>query len=486
VKRALLGLVAVVAALAAGLGFNLSRLPPPHVPGASPAALDVDAEAAAQRLAQAVRIPTISHAERAQIDPAPFAEFAEFLRVSFPRVHAQLQRTAIGPSLLFHWRGSDTQAAPVLLLAHMDVVPVEPGTEALWQQPPFSGARADGFIWGRGTLDDKGSLMAQLEAIEALLSQGHQPQRSLYLALGHDEEIGGAEGARKIAAQLRAAGLRFAFALDEGGAITEGIVSGVQPPVANIMIAEKGYVSLRLRTRDTGGHSSRPPPQTAVGRLARAVARVQDSPFPARLTPPVADMLLRIAPEMPLAGRLAIANLWLFRDRVLASLARNPTTDAMIRTSTAPTLFHAGIKDNVLPSEAQAVINFRILPGDSLQSVQEHVRRVVADDGVEIALDGEFGDEPSPISSTDSESFRLIERVVREQYPEAVIATGLVIGATDLRHYAGLYGQRFNFTPFRVRADDLNRIHGHNERIGAADYVRGIGFYARLIEAATR
>jgi carboxypeptidase PM20D1 len=431
-----------------------------------PASVSI-AEAAAQRLAQAVRIPTISHAERAQIDPAPFAEFAEFLRVSFPRVHAQLQRTAIGPSLLFHWRGSDTQAAPVLLLAHMDVVPVEPGTEALWQQPPFSGARADGFIWGRGTLDDKGSLMAQLEAIEALLSQGHQPQRSLYLALGHDEEIGGAEGARKIAAQLRAAGLRFAFALDEGGAITEGIVSGVQPPVANIMIAEKGYVSLRLRTRDTGGHSSRPPPQTAVGRLARAVARVQDSPFPARLTPPVAD-------------------LWLFRDRVLASLARNPTTDAMIRTSTAPTLFHAGIKDNVLPSEAQAVINFRILPGDSLQSVQEHVRRVVADDGVEIALDGEFGDEPSPISSTDSESFRLIERVVREQYPEAVIATGLVIGATDLRHYAGLYGQRFNFTPFRVRADDLNRIHGHNERIGAADYVRGIGFYARLIEAATR
>jgi carboxypeptidase PM20D1 len=476
----------VMAALAVGLGYNLSRLPPPHVPGAAPPVSAVDAEAVVQRLAAAVRIATVSHADRSQIDLAPFIEFAEFLRTRFPRVHAQLQRTSIGPSLVYHWPGEDPQAAPILLLAHMDVVPVEPGTEDQWQHPPFAGARAEGHVWGRGALDDKGSLMAQMEALEALLAAGFAPRRGLYFAIGHDEEIGGREGAVKIAAWLRAKNLRFEFALDEGGAITEGIVASVRPPVATLMTAEKGYVSLRLRTRDAGGHSSRPPAQTAVGRLARAVARVQDSPFPARLTPPVADMLQRLAPEMPLASRLAIANLWLFRDRVLASLARNPTTDAMIRTTTAPTLFHAGVKDNILPSEAQAVINFRILPGDSLQSVQEHVRRVVADDGVEIALDGEFGDEPSPISSTDSDSFRLIESVVREQYPEAVIATGLVIGATDLRHYAGLYGQRFNFTPFRVRADDLNRIHGHNERIGAADYVRGIGFYARLIEAATR
>ena len=478
-------LAMALALLVAVLLTNVWRLPAPHRAAPLPPLTGIDEAVVAKRLAGAVRIPTISYGEAAKNDPKPLARFADYLRASYPRVHATLRRERLaGHSLLFTWTGRDTTAKPILLMAHMDVVPVEPGTETLWEHPPFAGIIADGFVWGRGALDDKGSLMAQLEAIESLLAAGYQPARSIYLALGHDEEIGGKNGALQVAAVLKSRGLSFEFALDEGGSITEGIVAGVQAPVATIMAAEKGYVSFRLTTRDAGGHSSRPPPQTAVGRLARAVARVQDAPLPTRLESPVTDMLHRLAPEMPFVQRLAIANRWLFGPLLRSRLADTPITNAMVRTTTAPTMFHAGIKDNVLPSEANAVINFRLLPGDSVQGVEDHLRRVIDDEGVEIARDASFADEPSPVADTDSPSFALIAKTVAEVFPDVTITTGLVIGATDLRNYAGLYEHRYNFAPFRIRADDLQRIHGHNERLNVSDYARGIEFYRRLLRNA--
>lgn len=480
-KRAGLALAALIAVLL----INVWRLPAPHTPAPLPPLDGIDEAAVAHRLAAAVRIPTISHGDPRQNDPKQFARFADYLRTSFPRVHAQLKReTLAGHSLLYTWTGRDAPAKPLLLMAHMDVVPVEPGTEKLWQHAPFSGAMADGFVWGRGALDDKGSLVAQFEAIESLLAEGFTPARSIYLALGHDEEIGGKQGALKVAQELKARGLQFEFALDEGGSITEGMVAGVHAPVAMIMAAEKGYVSFRLTARDAGGHSSRPPPQTAVGRLARAVARVQDRLLPTRLESPVTDMLERLAPEMPFVQRLTIANRWLFGPLLRTTLAAQPTGNALVRTTTAPTMFNAGIKDNVLPSEAHAVINFRLLPGDSVQSVEDHVRRVINDEGIEIARDASFAEEPSPVADTDSPSFAVIAQTVAEVFPDAVISTGLVIGATDLRNYAGLYEHRYNFVPFRIQSDDLARIHGHNERLRVADYVRGIEFYRRLLRNA--
>ncbi len=483
--RTLKYLAAALLVLVAVLLINVWRLPPPHTAAPLPVLTGIDAAAAAQRLAGAVRIPTISYGEKEKNDPAQLAAFAAYLKNAFPRVHAQLKReTVASHSLLYTWAGTDANIKPILLMAHQDVVPIEPGTESLWQHPPFSGAIAGGFVWGRGALDDKGSLMAQLEAIESLLAEGFRPTRTLMLALGHDEEIGGKDGAAKIAGVLMARGLQFEFALDEGGSITEGIVSGVNTPIAGILAAEKGYVSFRLTTRDAGGHSSRPPRQTAIGRLARAVARVQDAPLSTRLEAPVTDMLDRLAPEMPFARRLLIANRWLFGPLLRKSMSDTPITNAMVRTTTAPTIIHAGIKDNVLPSEAYAVINFRLLPGDTVQGVEDHIRKVVADDGVEIGRDASFANEPSPVADTGSLSFAVIARTVSEVFPDVVVSTGLVIGATDLRNYAGLYEHRYNFVPFRIRPDDLVRIHGHNERLSIDDYARGIHFYRQLIRNA--
>jgi carboxypeptidase PM20D1 len=480
-KRLGVALVLLVAVLL----INVWRLPAPHAAAALPPLTGIDESAVAKRLAGAVRIATISYGEPERNDGTKLAAFADYLRVTFPRVHAQLKRETVnGHSLLFTWTGSDANAKPMLLLAHQDVVPVEPGTEKQWLHAPFSGDIADGFVWGRGALDDKGSLVAQLEAIESLLAQGFKPRRTLMLALGHDEEIGGKGGAKKVAEELKARGLHFEFALDEGGSITEGIIGGVSVPVAGILAAEKGYATFRLTTRDAGGHSSRPPPQTAIGRLARAVSRVQDAPFPTHLAHPVTDMLDRLAPEMPFPRRLLIANRWLFGPVLRKNFSETPITNAMVRTTTAPTIIHAGIKDNVLPSEAYAAINFRLLPGDSVQDVEDHIRRVVADEAVEITHDGNFSDEPSPVADINSPSFAVIAKTVEDVFPDTVISTGLVIGATDLRNYAGVYEHRYNFAPFRIKPEDLVRIHGHNERLSVSDYVRGIEFYRRLIQNA--
>jgi carboxypeptidase PM20D1 len=254
--------------------------------------------------------------------------------------------------------------------------------------------------------------------------------------------------------------------------------------VASIVTAEKGYVSFRLTARAAGGHSSMPPRQTVVGQLARAVARVQASPMRARLVSPVTDMLDRLAPELPFGQRLLFVNRWLFKPLLLARLSRAPYTDALIRTTTAPTVFHAGIKDNVLPSEAHAVINFRLLPGDSGRAVQDHLRAAMADDDIEIAIEDGPVSEASPVSTTDSVAFRLLERTINEVFPDALVTPGLNVGATDSRHYTDVIEARYNIRPVRLSLEDLPRIHGTDERTSVQGYADVVRFYVRLMQSA--
>ncbi|MFT4045648.1 MAG: M20/M25/M40 family metallo-hydrolase, partial [Solimonas sp.] len=452
-------------------------------PPATPALLAVDAGQAAAHLAAAVRVATVSPSAEAPNDAA-FAAFAALLRAQYPRVHQALGVETVGAhGLLYRWQGRDPSLAPVLMLAHQDVVPVDEPSR--WRHAPFSGDIADGYVWGRGTLDDKGSLIAQLEAAEALLAQGYAPRRTLYFAFGHDEESGGLDGARRIAALLAARGVRARFAVDEGGAITRGVVAGIAAPVASIMVAEKGYVSFELRTYGDGGHSSMPPPVTAIGRLARAVARLEARPMPARLTPATAQMLETLASHLPFAQRLAIANRWLFGPLLLRQLARQPVTNALIRTTTAPTMFNAGVKDNVLPGEARAVVNFRLLPGDSIDRVQRHVTAAIDDPAVEVRTQRESGDEPSPAADAGGPGYALVRASVASVYPDAIVAPGIVVGATDLRHYAGVIDERCNFLPGRLDARDLERIHGIDERVSVSEFADMVRFYAQLLRSAS-
>ena len=486
-KRALgivaLGLLlfaAVLLARAATLrSVQLSVPPAPRIELADPQAI-------VERLAAAIRIPTISHQDRSQDDPGVFEAFRDHLERNFPLLHATLKREIVNErSLVYTWTGRDPSKPGIVLMAHQDVVPVEPGTEANWQQPPFSGAIADGFLWGRGTIDTKGKLLALFEAVEKLLGDGFQPTRTIHLVSGHDEEVGGRDGALAIAKRWEADGTRFEWVLDEGGAIGQGLVPGVAAPAALIGIAEKGYATLSLTASAEGGHSSMPPPHTAIGILAAAIERLEAHPLPASLQGATRQFLGALGPEMEFPMRVAVANSDLLEPLLLRALAASPRSNATIRTTTAVTMVQGGIKENALPASARAIVNFRILPGESVQSVTEHVRRVVGDPRVAVELlEGSHAFEPSPESRIDSEPFALLARTIRGSHPDTVVAPNLVLGGTDARYFHSLSENVYRFGPLHMGPDDLKRAHGTNERIGVDDYLDSIRFYIQLLHNA--
>jgi carboxypeptidase PM20D1 len=366
-------------------------------------------------------------------------------------------------------------------------VPVEPGTEEKWQQPPFGGRIVDGLIWGRGAIDNKSTVVGTLEAVEMLLAEGFRPARTVYVAYGHDEEVGGAHGAREVAALLKRRGVELELVLDEGGVIGDGVFPGISGPVALVGIAEKGFLTVELSTGAAGGHSSLPPRQSAVGILSAAIARLEGDQMPARLEGPTRQLFDRIGPRFPFVQRALFANLWLTRQLVVRKLEASATTNAMVRTTTAATIFQAGTKDNVLSGSARAVINFRILPGDSVATVLDHVRRTIDDDRVEIKTAGHFSAEPSAVSATDSESFRTLERAIRRVTPDAIVAPYLVVVVTDARYYGELSRNVFRFLPLRLTSRDLERMHGIDERIGIRDYEAAIRTYRQIVvDAAGR
>lgn len=444
--------------------------------------VSVDEERVAQHLAQALRFQTVSYQDASQTKSEEFLALHKHLEQTFPKVHTTLTRESVeNHSLLYTWKGSDEKLKPILLMGHQDVVPVEQETLAKWEQPPFAGRISGGYIWGRGAMDDKFTVLGVMEAAEMQLAQGFQPHRTIYLAFGDDEEVGGTAGAAKIADLLRARNVELEYVLDEGLVISEGMMPDISKPVAMIGIAEKGFVSLELTVEVEGGHSSMPPPQTAIGVLSAAIERLENHSMPASISGASRQMLESVGPEMPFFKKLVMANLWLFEPLVKRKLSDTPVTNAHIRTTTAATIIEGGFKENVLPSRARAVVNFRILPSDSIERVVSHTNEVVADPRVKISRFGVTASEPSPVSDTNSASFQTIQRTVRQVYPDVLVAPALVLGGTDSKHFEKLTQNIYRFSPLRIGPEDLKRLHGNNERTSTKDYAEAVRFYFHLI-----
>ncbi|MDO7854344.1 M20 family peptidase [Hymenobacter convexus] len=463
------------------LAINTWRLPS-HQLGAVPAAAPVPvADSALARLAGAVRIPTVSTTDYAQTDTAQFGRFGRYLRQSFPKVFAQLKLEKFNDyGLLFTWPGRNAALKPVLLVGHYDVVPVLPGTEGKWARPPFAGVQAGGYLYGRGAFDDKASVLAQLEAVEYLLGTGFQPTRTLLLAFGHDEETLGRRGAGAIAAALRQRGTRPEFVLDEGGLVKTDGVAGIKKVVALVGISEKGYLSLELTATGRGGHSSMPPAQTSIGIVAAAVVKLEQNPFPARLEGGDDHLLDYLASEVPLGQRVVFANRWLFAPLIKKILAGTASGNATLRTTTAATIFRAGAKDNVLPIDATATVNFRLLPGDSAAGVVREVHRIIDDARVAVKVVGR-PNAPSPVSDPDAAAFQRLHRTIRSVFPEAIVAPYVVVGATDARQYADLSPNVYRFLPVQMNQEGIDGMHGTNERLPVQHYPKMVQFYATLI-----
>lgn len=472
-----LGILLLVLVLVA----NTMRLTS-HQLGAVPAAPAVPvADSALARLVGAVRIPTVSTSDFAQTDTAQFGRFGRYLRQAFPQVFAQLKLEKFNQyGLLFTWVGTNPALKPVLLLGHYDVVPVLPGTAGKWARPPFAGAQAGGYLYGRGTLDDKASVLAQLEAVEYLLGTGFRPARTLLLAFGHDEETLGRRGAGAISAALAQRGTRCEYVLDEGGLVKTDGVAGLKKAVALVGISEKGYLTLELTATGKGGHSSMPPAQTSIGAVAAAVVKLEQHPFPARLEGGVDHLLDYLASEVPLGQRLVFANRWLFGGIIKKILAATPSGNATLRTTTAPTIFRAGTKDNVLPIDATATVNFRLLPGDSVAGVVREVRRIIDDETISVKVLPNAS-ASSSVSDPAAPAFQRLHRTIRSVFPEVIVAPYVVVGTTDARQYVALSPNVYCFLPAQMNQEAIESMHGSNERMPVQNYPKMVQFYAALI-----
>jgi carboxypeptidase PM20D1 len=481
-------LAVVILALAAFVGYRTATFtapPPPaavSIPDAS--AYAIDADAAAQHLAQAVRFRTVSLTGAATDDRSQFEQLQAWMQQTYPAFHAAAQREAInGLGLLYTWAGSDPAQPPLLLLAHQDVVPVADDTRAAWRVDPFGGVIRDGAVWGRGSIDDKGSLVSLLEAADYLARQGRHPRRTILFAFGFDEEIGGEGGAQRIAAVLNQRGVRAWFVLDEGMAvIAEHPLTG--GPASMIGVSEKGFATMRVRAVGQPGHSSMPPRETAVSLLAEAVGRVHCMPIDHSVEGgPALAMMRALSPDMSLTNRMAVANEWLFGPLLQQRLANNATAQALLGTTIAPTMISGGIRPNVLPAEATAMINFRIHPRDSAADLLRRARAAVADlHGVTVDWESPPLDA-SAISSTSSTSYALIAALSHQMLPQAPVAPGLVVAGTDSRSYADVAENVYRFQPILLSNDDLETIHGVNEHLSVDNLTRMIRFYAGLMDA---
>lgn len=434
----------------------------------------------ADNLAQAVRFKTVSEQDRSKIDYNQFDQFHHFLQETYPLVFTQLSVERINNySLLLQWPGSNPDKKAILITSHLDVVPVEPGTEADWEYPAFDGVVADGKIYGRGTLDDKQGVIGWLEAAEQLLAQGFQPQRNIVFAFGHDEEISGHNGAAFIAKRMRELGLHFEWMVDEGGLIVSDYPLVKDRPVAIINVGEKRYFTITLIATGEGGHSSSPPEISTIGRLSAALAKIEQNPFPTRIEAPVAAMLEGLAPYADQPMKAAFNNLWLTGGLVGYQMSKDRNTVGFVRTTTALTMINAGVKENVIPQRAEAKINFRILPGDTPQTVVKTIRDIIDDENIEISF--EEGLPPAPIADYVGSGFKVMHSATQAVYPDAVVVPSLLIAATDTLHYVGLVDNIYRYYGVIMQPSQTKSIHGTNEYVSVESFDKSIEIAKEII-----
>ncbi|MCE5343103.1 MAG: M20/M25/M40 family metallo-hydrolase [Eubacteriales bacterium] len=443
----------------------------------APVKTEADADEAARNLSALVRCRTVSHADSALDDEKEFIGLIALLPELFPNVYRVCGHEAVGSrGLLFRWKGS-TDAAPLVLTAHYDVVPAD---ERQWERPPFSGEIAEGMIHGRGTLDTKCTLSAVLTAAETLIKQGFTPARDVYFCFGGNEEVMG-DGAARIVDTLEKRGVKPLMVVDEGGAIVTNVFPGVSQPCALIGVAEKGSVNYRLGAHAKGGHSSAPPSRTPVDRLAQACVDLRRKPFPFRTVKPALMLLNGLARYSTFAYRMIFANLWAFGP-LLDAICRKSggELNALFRTTVAYTVFHAGESANVLPADAEMTINVRVLPGESIEGTLVALHKKVRDPQTDITL--LRGQGPSACSGTDGVGYALLRRTIGETYPGTLVSPYLMIAGSDARFYERICSHVYRFSGMALTAEERKMIHGANEQIPVSKQADTVRFFMRLMQ----
>lgn len=437
-----------------------------------------DAEKAVRDLREMVRCKTVSDTDESKEENAEFEKFEALLPEMFPSVYAACEYKKLGKrSLLFRWKGKDSAKCRVLM-AHYDVVSVEP---LLWSKPAFEGILEDGVLWGRGTLDTKGTLNGVMQAAEQLIREGFVPQNDVYFAFSGNEETNG-YGAPTIVEYFKKQGIRPAMVCDEGGAVVEKVFPGVKERCALIGIAEKGLCNIRFSVEGKGGHASSPPAHTAVGILSRACVKAESHPFPYQLSKPALEMFDVLGRRSTFFYRLLFSNLWLFKGLLNAICKKSGgELNALLRTTAAFTQMSGSKGMNVLPPHAEMVANLRLMCGDTIESAEKYLKDTIGDDSVRTEV--LYGMNPSPISETEGEEWERMKSAIARTWQGAVVSPYLMLACSDSRHYGEISDHVYRFSAMELSKEERGSIHGNDEKIPVKKIVETVQFYLRLIRS---
>lgn len=449
---------------------------------------NVDVDRYRKHLSEAIRIKTVSHVDPNETDWAEFEKFHEFLKTEYPLITKNLSVETIGrASLIYHWQGKDPSLEPIALLSHQDVVPLEEGTEHEWTHPGFDGVDDGEFIWGRGALDMKNHLIAVMEAVETLLEEGFEPERDVYLLFGDNEEVMSTtdSGAMNIVATLKERGIHLDSVLDEGGAMLPVNVKGVidNKLLAGIGIAEKGYADYEVSLRGHGGHSSQAPKHTAIGKMADVIKDIESHQFKSHLSDNVFELFTEIGKNCTYPVRLVTCNLKLLKPVLIEVMKQIPPAASFIRTTTGITMAEGSPAANVLPQKASITINFRMMPGTTVEDVEKHIRKVVRNKDIEVKL--LKGKNPSSFSPTDSRCFNIIKKLAMAADENTIVAPFLVMGGTDAYHYQPICENVYRYAPFKASTELLLTTHGTNERLPIDCIEDSVSFFKRYVRLAS-
>ena len=451
----------------------------------------MESEKALLHLSQAISIPTVSNLDESLTDWSQFEKFHDFLEEAYPLVHKNLTREKVHKaSLLYRWKGMNSSLKPFAMLGHIDVVPVSEETKDEWKFPPFSGMHDEKYIYGRGANDMKNCVVALMEAVESLLKEGFQPERDVYLCFGHNEEVlcGEGSGAGAIAELLKSRGVQLEFVYDEGGAIMDDNLFGLKNPAAMVGLAEKGYADLKLSISNNGGHSAEPSDRTALGDLSRLICEIEKHQMPCRLISTVKGTLKELGRNSEGVLSVALKALSITKPLVMKILKTYRMTHAMMHTTIVPTICRAGTAVNVLPQKVEAMLNIRLLPGDSVEDVEKHIKKLAKRVGVLDELTLEFTTvSPAPAeTSVKSETYKIIEKTMKEIDPEIVTIPYLVTGATDSREYKEVADEIYRIYPFKITSDELDSMHGIDERLRISSFMSGIEYFIKFIKTQAK
>ncbi len=468
-------ILAALAVLAAIVLIRAAMCKPVHTDSKAVQPISVDSAAAVDHLAQLVRIPTVSNPDAAKFDEKVFEHFREELKRLYPTVHANCPPMRFDHTgMLFHWKGKSKEE-PTVLMAHYDVVPVD---EEGWKHAPFGGEIIDGELWGRGTIDTKITLVGILEAAENLMKQGFVPEHDVYLSFAGDEEVSG-NGAPAIVEYMQANGIRPAMVVDEGGAVVEGVFPGVTKPIAVVGIGEKGVMNVELTARAAGGHASTPAVPSTLGMLCRAVADCESHQFKAHLTEPVRELLNNVGPHAPFGLRILTANMWLFGPLLpLLAGKLGGELGAMMRTTMAFTMAKGSKQINVLPNEATAGINLRLINADTPERAEARLRSVINNDKVEVKTT--YSQPASPYASSQGEHWDKLSKAIGDTWQGSIVSPYLMMACSDSRHFSKICKDVYKFSAMALTKEQRGYIHNNDERIPLTEIAKTVEFFTRL------